>query len=128
MPDFNLPFNVKLGSYEGNPVFKKRFVGKILELKETYNLMDIWRIRNPKAKQYTFWQKHLSGFLQRRLDYFFISNNIQEFILDTNILQAISSDYFPILISSLKKNKLKKGHSFGSLVIHYYLITFLKKS
>ena len=91
--DFNLLFNIKLESYGGNPVFKKRSVGKIFELKETYNLTDIWRIRNPKAKQYTFRQKHVSGFLQRRLDYFFISNNIQEFILDTNIIPAISSDH-----------------------------------
>ena len=33
--DFNLFFNVKLESYGGNPVFKKRSVGKIVELKET---------------------------------------------------------------------------------------------
>ena len=32
--DFNLFFNVKLESYGGNPVFKKRSVGKIVELKE----------------------------------------------------------------------------------------------
>ena len=98
--DFNLFFNVKLGSYGGNPVFKKRSVGKIVELKETYNLTDIWRIRNPKAKQYTFRQKHISGLLQRGLDYFFISNNIQEFILDTDIIPAISRDQSPILKSS----------------------------
>ena len=33
--DFNLLFNVKLESHGGNPVFKKRSVGKIFELKET---------------------------------------------------------------------------------------------
>ena len=49
--------------------FLKNSVGKIFELKETYNLIDIWRKRNPKAKQYSFQQKHVSGFLQRRLDY-----------------------------------------------------------
>ena len=49
--DFNLLFKAKLECYGGNPVFKKRSVGKIFELKETYNLTDIWRIRNPKAKQ-----------------------------------------------------------------------------
>ena len=38
--DFNLFFNVKLESYGGNPVFKKRSVGKIVELKETYNLTE----------------------------------------------------------------------------------------
>ena len=39
--DFNLFFNVKLESYGGNPIFKKRSVGKIFELKETYILADI---------------------------------------------------------------------------------------
>ena len=105
-------FNVKLESYGGNPVFKKRSVGKIFELKETYNLTDIWRIRNPKAKQYTFRQKHLSGFLQRRLDYFFISNNIQEFILDTDIIPAISSDPSPILIFFSKEKQDSKSFGF----------------
>ena len=100
--DFNLLFNIKLENYGGNPVFQKRSVRKIFELKEKYNLTVIWRITNPKAKQYTFWLKHLSGFLHRRLDYFFISNNIQEFILDTDIIPAISSDHSPILISFSK--------------------------
>ena len=127
--DFNLLFNVKIESYGGNPVFEKRFVGKIFELKETYNLKDIWRIRNPKTKQYTFRQKHVSGFLQRPLYYFFISNNIQEFILDIDIIPAISSDHSSILISlSKKKNKITKVQSFGSLIIRYCLITFLRKS
>ena len=122
--DFNLLFNIKLESYGGNPVFKKRSVGKIFELKETYNLTDIWRIRNPKAKQYTFRQKHLSGFLQRRLDYFLISNNIQEFILDTDIIPAISSDHAPILISFSKEKQNNKVPGFVSLILRDCLITF----
>ena len=125
---FNLFFNVKLESYGGNPVFKKHSVGKIFELKNTYNLTDIWRIRNPKAKQYTFRQKHVSGFLQRRVDYFFISNNIQEFILETDIIPATSSDHSPILISFSKEKKIAKVPGFGSLIIRYCLITFLKES
>ena len=101
--DFNLFFNVKLESYGGNPVFKKRSVRKIVELKETYNLTDIWRIRNPKAKQW---------FLQRRLDYFFISNTVQEFILDTDIIPAISSDHSPILISFSQEKQHSKSFGF----------------
>ena len=110
--DFNLLFNIKLESYGGNPVFKKHSVEKIFELKETYNLTDVWRIRNPKVKQYTFRQKHVSGFLQRRLDYFFISNNIQEFILDTNIIPSISSDHSSILISFSKDKQNNKSSGF----------------
>ena len=60
--DFNLLFNIKLESYGGNPVFKKRSVGKIFELKGPYNFTDIWRIRNPKTKQYTFRQEHVGCF------------------------------------------------------------------
>ena len=101
--DFNLLFNIKLESYRGNPVFKKHSVGKMSELKETYNLTVIWRIKNPKAKQYTFWQNHGSGFLQRRLDYFFISNNIQEFILHTYIIPAISSDIYIYILGPQKQ-------------------------
>ena len=110
--DFNLFFNVKLESYGGNSVFKKRSVGKTFELKETYNLTDIWRIRNPKAKQYTFRQKDVSRFLQRRLDYFFIFNNIQEFILDSDIIPAVSSDHSPILFSFSKEEQDSKSSWF----------------
>ena len=110
--DFNLFFNVKLESSGGNPVFKKRSVEKTFELKETYNLTDIWRIRNPKAKQYTFRQKYVSEFLQRRLDYFFLSNNIQEFILDTDIIPAISSDHSSVLIYFSKEKQDSKSSGF----------------
>ena len=110
--DFNLLFNIKLESYGGNPVFKERYVGKIFELKETHNLTNIWRIINPKAKQYTFRQKQVPGFLQRRLYYFFISNNIQEFILDTDIIPAISNNHSPILIFFSKEKQNDKSSGF----------------
>ena len=110
--DFNLLFNIKLESYGGNPVFEKRSVRNIFELKETYNMTDIWRIRNPKAKQCNFRQQYVPGFLQRRLDYFFISNDIKEFILDTGIILAISSDHSPILLSFSKEKQNNKSSGF----------------
>ena len=55
---------------------------------------------------------HVSGFLQRRLDYFFISNNIQQFILDTDIIPAISSDHSPIFISFSKEKQDSKSSGF----------------
>ena len=45
---------------------------KLLELKEEYDLCDIWRIRNPTKKLYTFRQNHSAGIINRRLDYIFI--------------------------------------------------------
>ena len=40
-------------------------------------MCDIWRIRNPNTKRYTFHQQLLSGYIQRILDYFFISIDLR---------------------------------------------------
>ena len=65
--DFNLFFNLKLKVQGGNPTLKKNFLAKLIEFKETYDLCDIWRVRNTKSKRFTFTQNHSSGFIQGRL-------------------------------------------------------------
>ena len=76
--DFNLFFDASLEALGSNPTLKKRSISKVLQLIEQHNLIDIWRIRNPILKRYTFRKNHFSGFIQRRLYYIFVSNNIQE--------------------------------------------------
>ena len=44
--DFNLFFNSKLDAAGGNPTLKRKYLAKIIELKEDYDLGDTWRIRN----------------------------------------------------------------------------------
>ena len=75
--DFNLFFDSKLDEQGGNPIIKKKSLAK-LELKENYDLCDIWRVRNTKSKRFTFAQKDISGFIQCGLDYMLISNTLQE--------------------------------------------------
>ena len=69
--DFNLFFNSKLNAAGGNLTLKRNSLAKLIELKEAYDLCDIWRVRNTKVKQFTFTQQHSSGFIQRRLDFLF---------------------------------------------------------
>ena len=69
--DFNLFFNSNLDAAGENSTLKRKSLTKFIELKEAYDLCDIWRVRNAKVKQFTFTQQHSSGFIQRRLDYFF---------------------------------------------------------
>ena len=45
--DFNLFFDHKLESADGNKLLKKLAVSKLIELKVSLNLCDIWRIGNP---------------------------------------------------------------------------------
>ena len=52
--DFNLFFDLKLDAQGGNPTIKKKTLAKLIELKENYDLRDIWRVRNTKSKRFTF--------------------------------------------------------------------------
>ena len=106
---FNLFFDSKLEAQGGNPTSIKKSLAKLIEFKETYDLCDIWRVRNTKSKRFTFTQKHFSGFIQRRLDYILISNTLQEFVTMTDILTPISTNHCPVLFSLSKENFTIRG-------------------
>ena len=72
--DFNLFCDSLIETEDGNPILEKRSLAKMTEMLENCDLCDIWRIRNTKTKHFTIRQKNCSGLIQRRLDYFFISN------------------------------------------------------
>ena len=65
--DFNSIFDQKSG---GNPILKQKSLAKLIEIKETFFLCDIWRIRNANVRRFTFRQNHVSGLIERRLDFF----------------------------------------------------------
>ena len=98
--DLNIFFDSSLEASGGNPTIKKKSLRIILARKERLDLCDIWRIRNPKTCRYTFRQNHSSGVIQRRLDYFFILNNMQEFVSKTDILASFLSDHSPVFFTS----------------------------
>ena len=68
-------------------------------------MRDSWRIRNPNTKRYTFHQQHSSGYIQRRLDYFFISNVLQESVKNTDVLATFSNDHSAIIFSLFSKSE-----------------------
>ena len=68
--NFNLFFNTSLETQGGNLILNKKSLAKLIEIKETLDLCDIWRIKSPKLKRFTLHQNHVSGRIHRRLDYF----------------------------------------------------------
>ena len=62
-----------------------------------------------KEKCDTFRQQHVTGFIQRRLDYFLVSNNLQESINKTDILAALSTDHLPMFFSLSKNIDILRG-------------------
>ena len=125
--DFNQFLDSVLEAKGGSPVLKISSVSKLIEIKEKYNLCDIWRIRNTKEKRFTFRQKHRSGFLQRRLRLFFVSNILQESIKDTEILPALSSYHSPILFSLVLNLYLRKKGYGNSIIASSQMKNLLQK-
>ena len=97
--DFSIFFTSKLEARGGKPIPKRKLIIKLVDIKESLDICGIWRIRNPKRQNFTFRQNHSIGFIERRLDYIFISNSLQEFVNYTDILLAVSTDHSPVLIS-----------------------------
>ena len=68
-----------------------------------------------KSRQLTFTQQHTLGFIQRRLDYIFISNTLQELVTTTEILTPISTDHSSVIFSLSKGNDCLRGKGFWKL-------------
>ena len=107
--DFNFFFDTSLESYGGKPTLKKKSIAKFIELKEKFDLCDIWRIRKPKTKRFTFHQKHVSSLIQRRLDYIYISNSMEFSVKNTDVLAPLLTDHSPIKFSCFKNEESNRG-------------------
>ena len=63
--DFHLFFDLKLDALVGNPTLKLFFrtcKTKYMEIKETYNSCDIWRIRITKSRRFTLMRETIIPF------------------------------------------------------------------
>ena len=125
---FQIIFDKNLESAGGNPLLKKHSLSEIIKLNENFNLCGIWRVRNPHKKLLTFRQKHFTGIIQQRLDYIFLPNNLQESVKKTEILNALSFDYFPVFWSFVNNGAFARGQVFGNSIILYYSILSLLKN
>ena len=63
-------------------------------------------------KTFIFRQKHFLGIIQRRFDYLFISNSLQETISSVDILNAFSTKHSPVFCSFIKNLNCAKGPGF----------------
>ena len=106
--DFNLYFDTSLDCSGGNPLLKKRSIAKLMTILDRLDASDIFRIRFPDTKQYTFLRKNPT--IRRRLDYIFISNNVQEFVDTVKILPSYMSDHAPVLITINPSSSRNRGN------------------
>ena len=75
--------------------------------KTNFDLIDIWRVKNPGIKSFTWSQKSPKIFC--RLDYWLISNNLQDLVISTDICPAIKTDHAAIVMEIGSKDNQVKG-------------------
>ena len=111
--DFNTIMDINLDKKGGSPNIKERSKTKILQMMDDFNLIDIWRVKNPTKRRYTWRQQN--PLVQCRLDYFLISESLHDNTQNVDILPAFRSD--PSGISLLLKgdNEEKRGRGYWKL-------------
>ena len=74
------------------------------------DLIDIWRVRNPTEKRFTWRQK--TPIIQRRLDYWLINDSLLDDIVSVDIIPSIRSHHSAITLSFNGIGDSKRGPSF----------------
>ena len=108
--EFNFIQDPAYGADGGSPTSKLSSIAHTAELNNSKDLVDIWRIRNPFTKRFTFRQK--TPFLQRRLDYFLVSHGLQDNIERADITPAVCTDHSAIVIKFSNSGKRRTGSSY----------------
>ena len=94
--DFNCPLNPFLDKKGGILTPRKSVVKTIESLQDELDLVDIWRIKNPTKKCFTWGQNSPMVFCC--LDYWLISNSLYDSVTGTDIIPAIKMDHSAILL------------------------------
>ena len=76
---------------------------------EDLELTEIWRVRNPNVKRFTWRTK--SPLLQRRLDYYLISSQLQFAVTSCDIIPAVDTDHSAITLKLKSLPDVPKGSS-----------------
>ena len=73
--DWNPIFDKTLDFLGGSPSLKYSSLKRLQSIMIDFNLVDVWRVRNPSFRQFT-WRRSNSPKMSR-IDFFLISNEMQ---------------------------------------------------
>ena len=107
--DFNVILDPDYDSHGGKPKLRES-VKQIEDICLLHDLVDIWRIRNPETKRFTWRQK--TPLIQRRLDFWLTDNTLQEDIDQVDIIPSIKSDHSAVVLSINGIENQSHGPSF----------------
>ena len=107
--DLNVAMDPDLDCSGGNPAVKDS-VKCVEDVMMNYDLVDIWRIRNPNTKKFSWRQK--SPIIQRCLDYWLISDLLQDDVAKVDMVTAIKTDHHAVTLEIDSVDDQQRGPSF----------------
>ena len=108
--DFSFIQDTVLDSDGGSPSMNTTSIVQLVQLQNSRDLIDIWRIRNPYTQRFTLRQK--TPLIHRRVDYFLVSDILQENVKNVDILPAICTDHSSIILRFSNLEKYDRGSSY----------------
>ena len=108
--DFNVILDADLDGTGGKPQVRESCKKILDNLCSSFHLIDMWRIRNPDVKRFTWRQKNPT--IQRRLVFWLISSSIQEEVENVDIIPAIRTDHSAITMHINGIEETGRGPSF----------------
>ena len=94
--DFNMYFDTKLDPDGGKPKLKVNSLTQLKIIVKENDLCDIFRIQNPHVRRLSWRQR--TSFKQRRLDYIFVFNTLQESVTHIEIILSVLSDHSAVIL------------------------------
>ena len=107
--DFKLFFDSFIDAGDGNPQFKMNSLTKLLSIVSEMDLCDLFRFKNPDTRRFTWRRKN--SFLQRRLDYFLVSEYSQEQVDTFDIITSVQTDHSTLKMKFSPLGERKRGPS-----------------
>ena len=105
--DLNCPLDPTLDKNGGIPI-PRHVINPIESLQNEFSLHDIWRVKNPNTRRYT-WSKS-SPFIFYRLNYWLISDNLNDLVTQVDIVA--STDHSSIILELEDNKDSRKGPGF----------------
>lgn len=119
--DFNFIANPSLDRKGGAPIVNSanrlNILRQINSIVEDHNLQDIWRVKHPQSRRFT-WHQHTKRIFSR-LDYWYISTGLQYHSQSVDIIPMIRTDHSAIVFAMKSPNNPEKGKGLWKLNSSY---------
>ena len=110
--DLKCPLNPIIDKRGSNLIPRQAVINTIELLQSELDLHDIWQVKHPTKRSYTWSQS--SPLIFSRLDYWLISNSLADNVCHVDMISAIKADHSAIVIELQDVEDKVKGPGFGN--------------